>query len=683
MSSISLVINLHRYSVDTMQYTLLQHCELLSIMIPRFCFHESLSISGNCRMCLVELKNAPKLIISCSTKVSNNLEFFTNSVLVRKAREMVLEFLLINHPLDCPICDQGGECDLQDQTLVYGSDRGRFSEMKRSVSDKNFGPFIKSVMTRCIHCTKCIRFLENYGSVSSLGVLGRGKNMEIGTYIDTLLESEISGNIIDLCPVGALTSKTYAFSARPWELSSVESIDILDSIGSNILVQTRSNDVLRIIPRCNTTVNESWITDQIRFVYDSFKRQRLLIPYFKQQNSSTLLPCSWSYAFNLFTDSYLLLISTLDKYSLYVFTGNTLDMNSLFMVKIFCALLAIGNLNISTKLCNNLRNTYLLEDSLLDIEYSNFFFIIGLDTKTELPILNMKIKKASSRHSQSINIYCLGSIYSSNYNCVHIGFSTKSLLYISYGKSYICNIMCQINSISLLSNCFKLNSNSSLISVISKLCRLTSNNMCLSISETSVLDINVKASSSFRFSYNKLRTPLWLYLIGSFHFLNLDSYKLFSIFQGSFFLDSMYSCNLFLPISIFIEKTCMYMNCEGRVQISYTSIPKSGNSFSDDDLMYSLYAYIQNRNISSVYSYSYYERRFKWHLPYSNFINEICNHAFTYSKLKNSTYRHFFMSLTYVSFFRTLYTSNLYSCNSINLRKYKLYLKKPTNFFNI
>lgn len=257
MSSISLVINLHRYSVDTMQYTLLQHCELLSIMIPRFCFHESLSISGNCRMCLVELKNAPKLIISCSTKVSNNLEFFTNSVLVRKAREMVLEFLLINHPLDCPICDQGGECDLQDQTLVYGSDRGRFSEMKRSVSDKNFGPFIKSVMTRCIHCTKCIRFLENYGSVSSLGVLGRGKNMEIGTYIDTLLESEISGNIIDLCPVGALTSKTYAFSARPWELSSVESIDILDSIGSNILVQTRSNDVLRIIPRCNTTVNES------------------------------------------------------------------------------------------------------------------------------------------------------------------------------------------------------------------------------------------------------------------------------------------------------------------------------------------------------------------------------------------------------------------------------------------
>lgn len=286
-------------------------------------------------------------------------------------------------------------------------------------------------------------------------------------------------------------------------------------------------------------------------------------------------------------------------------------MNSLFMVKIFCALLAIGNLNISTKLCNNLRNTYLLEDSLLDIEYSNFFFIIGLDTKTELPILNMKIKKASSRHSQSINIYCLGSIYSSNYNCVHIGFSTKSLLYISYGKSYICNIMCQINSISLLSNCFKLNSNSSLISVISKLCRLTSNNMCLSISETSVLDINVKASSSFRFSYNKLRTPLWLYLIGSFHFLNLDSYKLFSIFQGSFFLDSMYSCNLFLPISIFIEKTCMYMNCEGRVQISYTSIPKSGNSFSDDDLMYSLYAYIQNRNISSVYSYSYYERRFK------------------------------------------------------------------------
>jgi NADH dehydrogenase (ubiquinone) Fe-S protein 1 len=212
---LNIKINLASYQVDTQLYTLIQRCELLAVMIPRFCFHDKLSIAGNCRMCLVEVAGSSKPIIACSTIVTPGLEIYTNSLMVRQAREHIIEFLLINHPLDCPICDQGGECDLQDQTLIYGSDKGRFRELKRSVPDKNFGPFVKTVMTRCIHCTKCVRFLEEYGDSAVLGTLGRGGETEIGLYVNSMLRSELSGNIIDLCPVGALTSNPYAFKARP------------------------------------------------------------------------------------------------------------------------------------------------------------------------------------------------------------------------------------------------------------------------------------------------------------------------------------------------------------------------------------------------------------------------------------------------------------------------------------
>ena len=216
MPKISLTINSKTYNFNVEGvYTLIQQCELLSVMIPRFCFHEKLAIAGNCRMCLVEINNSPKPVVACSTKVTQGMVVLTNSILIKEARENIIEFLLINHPLDCPICDQGGECDLQDQTLIYGSDRGRFKEIKRSVFDKNFGPLIKTVMTRCIHCTKCIRFIKEYGTKNSIGTLGRGSSTEIGLYNDSLLNSELSGNIIDLCPVGALTSKPYAFKARP------------------------------------------------------------------------------------------------------------------------------------------------------------------------------------------------------------------------------------------------------------------------------------------------------------------------------------------------------------------------------------------------------------------------------------------------------------------------------------
>src|SRR6516225_1522461 len=266
-----------------LDYTLLQACEAAGAEIPHFCFHERLSIAGNCRMCLVELKGSPKPVASCAWGVRDCRpgpkgeppEVLTKTPMVRKAREGVMEFLLINHPLDCPICDQGGECDLQDQAMAYGFDRGRFEENKRAVRDKDFGPLVETHMTRCIHCTRCIRFMTEIAGVQELGATGRGEDMEIATYIGLALDSELSGNIIDLCPVGALTSKPYAFVARPWELIKTESVDVFDAVGSNIRIDAREGQVLRVLPRLNEAINEEWVSDKTRFAIDGLRHGRL------------------------------------------------------------------------------------------------------------------------------------------------------------------------------------------------------------------------------------------------------------------------------------------------------------------------------------------------------------------------------------------------------------------------
>ena len=259
--------------------------------IPRFCFHEKLSIAGNCRMCLVEDFKQIKPLASCAINASSSMNLYTNTIKVKKARESVLEFLLANHPLDCPICDQGGECDLQDQSLVFGSDRGRFYEFKRAVEDKDCGPLIKTIMNRCIHCTRCVRFSNEIAGNVTLGITGRGSKMEIGFYVEKLISSEVSGNIIDLCPVGALTSKPFAFTSRPWELKSYNSIDLLDAMHSNIRIDVRGTKIMRILPRVNENINDEWITDKIRFAYDGFRNQRLYSPMVL--SNSKFIKVSW------------------------------------------------------------------------------------------------------------------------------------------------------------------------------------------------------------------------------------------------------------------------------------------------------------------------------------------------------------------------------------------------------
>src|ERR1700757_3875776 len=285
------------------EYTLLQACEAAGAEMPRFCFHERLSIAGNCRMCLIEVQGMPKPQASCAMGVRDlppNKDgtpkiLSTRSPMVRRAREGVMEFLLINHPLDCPICDQGGECDLQDQAMAYGVDASRYHENKRAVEDKSIGPLVKTHMTRCIHCTRCIRFVTEVAGVPELGAIGRGEDMEITTYLEEAMISELQGNVVDLCPVGALTSKPYAFAARPWELSKTESIDVMDALGSAIRIDTRGREVMRILPRVNEEVNEEWISDKTRHVVDGLRAQRLDQPYIR--DNGRLQPASWSAAF--------------------------------------------------------------------------------------------------------------------------------------------------------------------------------------------------------------------------------------------------------------------------------------------------------------------------------------------------------------------------------------------------
>lgn len=264
--------------------SVLEACETVGVTVPRFCYHSQLPIAGNCRMCLVEVEKSPKPQASCAMPVTKNMRVFTDTPLVKKAREGVLEFLLLNHPLDCPICDQGGECDLQDQALTFGSDKSRFFEFKRGTSDKNLGPLVKTIMTRCIHCTRCVRFASEIAGVGILGTTNRGKETEIGLYVGELMSSELSGNLVDVCPVGALTSKPYAFSSRPWELRSTETLDFSDAVGSNVVVELKETEILRIQPKQNDFVNRVWLSDRGRFSFDGYKNQRLITPFFSYRS---------------------------------------------------------------------------------------------------------------------------------------------------------------------------------------------------------------------------------------------------------------------------------------------------------------------------------------------------------------------------------------------------------------
>jgi len=381
------------------EYTLLQACEAAGAEIPRFCFHERLSIAGNCRMCLVELAGSPKPVASCAWAVRDcrpgpNGEppvVNTKTPMVKKAREGVMEFLLINHPLDCPICDQGGECDLQDQAMAYGVDKSRFVENKRAVEDKYIGPLVKTIMTRCIHCTRCIRFATEVAGVPELGAIGRGEDMEITTYLEHAMSSELQGNVIDLCPVGALTSRPYAFQARPWELTKTESIDVMDAVGSNIRVDTRGREVQRILPRTNEAVNEEWISDKTRFIWDGLRTQRLDQPYMR--DGGRLRPASWTEAFAAIAAR----VKQAGGAKTGAIVGDLASTEEAFALKDLMERLGSPHIDCrqdGAKLDPALgRASYLFNATIAGIEEADALIIIGSNPRKEAPVLNARIRK--------------------------------------------------------------------------------------------------------------------------------------------------------------------------------------------------------------------------------------------------------------------------------------------------
>jgi NADH-quinone oxidoreductase subunit G len=372
--------------------TILQAAEQAGIEIPRFCYHERLSIAGNCRMCLVEVEKAPpKPIASCGYPIADGMVVHTDSPMVRKGRRGVMEFLLINHPLDCPICDQGGECDLQDQAMGFGADHSRYEENKRAVPDKNLGPLVKTSMNRCIHCTRCIRFITEVAGVPDLGATARGEQMEVGTYVEKALGSELSGNIIDLCPVGALTSKPYAFVARPWELGKVDSIDVLDAVGANIRIDARGTEVLRILPRINDDVNEEWLGDKSRFALDGLKRRRLDRPWVRENGK--LRAATWDEAFNTIA----MKLKSMAGDRIGAIAGDLVDAESVLALKDLLG--SLGSTNIDcrqdgAKIDASRRDFYCFNTSIAGIEEADALLIVGSNPRKEAPVLNARIRKA-------------------------------------------------------------------------------------------------------------------------------------------------------------------------------------------------------------------------------------------------------------------------------------------------
>ena len=379
--------------------TLLQACEAAGAEIPRFCFHERLSIAGNCRMCLVEVVGEPKPVASCARSVrdlrpgKDNAPPIVNTrtPMVKKAREGVMEFLLINHPLDCPICDQGGECDLQDQAMAYGVSKTRYHENKRAVEDKNIGPLVKTVMTRCIHCTRCVRFTAEVAGVGDLGAIGRGEDMEITTYLEAAMGSELQGNIIDLCPVGALTSKPFAFQARPWELTKTETIDVMDAVGSAIRVDARGNEVMRIMPRTNDAVNEEWISDKTRFIWDGLKSQRLDRPYIR--DNGRLRPASFAEAFTLIASK----IKATQGKRIGAIAGDLASVEEMYALKELMNALNSPNIDCrpdGTKLHpSGGRASYLFGSGIAGIDKADALLVIGSNPRREAAVLNARIRK--------------------------------------------------------------------------------------------------------------------------------------------------------------------------------------------------------------------------------------------------------------------------------------------------
>ena len=564
--------------------TVLQACEKIGIEIPRFCFHERLSIAGNCRMCLVEMERAPKPIASCAMPVGEGMVITTNSPAVKKMRQGVMEMLLINHPLDCPICDQGGECDLQDQAVGYGMDRSRYTEDKRSVEDKTFGPLIRAMMTRCIHCTRCIRFSNEIAGVPEMGATGRGEHMEVGTYIEKALTSELSGNMIDLCPVGALTSNPYAFNARPWELKKTESIDVMDAVGSNIRIDARGPEVMRILPRLNEDVNEEWISDKTRFACDGLKRQRLDTPYVRRDGK--LQPATWNEAFQAIAEK----VKGMDGSKFAAIAGDMACAESMTALKDLTK--ALGSENIDcrqdgAKLDASCRGAYLFNTTIAGIEDADACLIIGANTRKEAPIINSRLRKRYLMGGFSAGM--IGENVDLTFKCENLGAGTDTLKEIADGSHSFAKILKKAKKPMLIlgQGALMRSDGAAILALARQIAEDTGmiakdwngfNVLHTAAARVGGLDLGLVSKGGVDGILDGAEV---VYLLGADEIDTDKLGKAFVIYQGHHGDAGAHRANVILPGAAYTEKNATYVNTEGRVQHTHLAVFPFGEARED------------------------------------------------------------------------------------------------------
>ncbi len=555
--------------------TIIQACELADVEIPRFCYHERLAIAGNCRMCLVEVAGGPpKPVASCAVNVVEGMQIFTNTPMVKKAREGVMEFLLANHPLDCPICDQGGECDLQDQAYQYGKGRSDYHEAKRAVKDKNMGPLIKTQMTRCIHCTRCVRFIEDVAGTCEIGAIGRGENMEITTYLEKNITSELSGNVIDLCPVGALTSKPYAFKSRSWELKKTYSIDVNDALGSNIRIDSRGFEIMRILPTLNEDINEEWLSDKARFCYDGLKYQRLDKCYIKKNNK--LVSTDYYEAINEIAKK----INDLKPQEIGALTGQLSSVEDIFSLKKLLEKKSITNFDCrlnDEKINSSDDCSYLFNSTISGIDEADFCLLIGVNPRKDAPVLNARLRKRFL--TKKIKIASIGCDADLTYDYENLGNDLATLKAIANGQHPLCEIIKSAKKPMLILGCDALShKDGELIQYYCKIINEKLFNQTPNWNGYNFLAKNSGLINGLELGFTSIGVSeiidkchkgeiKLLFLHNVDEAINFDKLKdTIIVYIGSHGDSGAHNASIIIPACAFSEKEAIYVNIEGRAQ---------------------------------------------------------------------------------------------------------------------
>ena len=583
--------------------TVLQACEKAGVEIPRFCYHEKLSIAGNCRMCLVEIEKSPKPVASCAMPAIEGMNIKTNTAFVEKARKGVMEFLLANHPLDCPVCDQGGECDLQDQSMFYGVDKSRFKENKRSVPEKNMGPLIKTQMTRCIHCTRCVRFATEIAGVPEIGAIGRGEDMQITTYLEQSMQSELSANVVDLCPVGALTSKPYVFEARPWELKKTESIDVMDAIGSNIRVDTYDWEVKRVLPIINEDINEEWISDKTRYACDGLLNQRLDAPFIKYNGKFE--KASWDEVYKIIKSK----IENTSKEKICGFVGDISNMETGYIFKEFFDR-TLDSQNYESRSDNRFSDTskrenYLFNSTINGIEESDLIFLIGTNPRYEATILNARIRKSYlNNNTKVISLNDLGDL---TFPYESLDGQTQTLKNIFDGNHDLSKQIIGADKPMIILGESLLNSNSSMY-FFNKIREFLIKNEKINDDWNSFNILSCDAATVGNYDLGIINEDINLledlqnhkfdvvYLAGQDN-LNFDKKDEFIIYQGSHGDKGAEIADIILPGSAYTEQDGYFTNLEGKLQKAYKASYPPGDAKEDWQIINELAELMNNRKL--------------------------------------------------------------------------------------